>query len=174
MKRKSPHMKSYLNLWNEGTRLPKRIDFIEDRRTSLLKKTIDSICLKADLAEDVNSYTVELIDGVIHLYSLGFRPSEVITHKILLQKLLSLGRDILEKTHQCDDLFYLGAFIDLKITQKWKDLSFYQFLSNALSKISNGIKLFSEKIKNKISHEYELFYPKEYDLFFTLPLDSSA
>lgn len=174
MKRKTSSFKNYQNLWKDSESLKARSNFIVDRRSSLLKKSIDNICMKADLAENVNAYTQELIDGIIYLYSIGFKPSEIISQGIILQKLLSLGRDILEKTHQDDDLFYLGAFIDLKITSKWKDLNFYKFISNALSKISKGIKLFTEKIKIKISDEYELFFPQEFDLFFTFPLKSTA
>ena len=174
MKRKSPQLKTYLNLWKDSLGPKERSSFIVDRRASLLKKSIDRICMNADLAESVDVYTQELVDGVVYLYSIGFKPSEIISHSILLQKLLNLGRDILEKTHQDDDLFYLGAFIDLKMAVKWKDLNFYKFLSNALSKITKGIKLFSEKIKIKISDEYQLYFPQEFDLFFTYPLKSTA
>ena len=71
-------------------------------------------------------------------------------------------------------MFFLGAFLDLKMTSKWKDLSFFKFISSALKKIHMGIALFSEKIKNLIQDEYELYFPKEYKLFFQLPLKSTA
>jgi hypothetical protein len=174
MKRKSPQIKIYLNLWKDTGQRHDHDRFVNDRRKSLLKKTIDNICMNADLTMNVQDYTSEVVDGIIYLYSIGFKPSEIMSHNLLLQKLLSLGRDILEKTHQGDDMFYLGAFLDLKMTSKWKDINFFKFLKNALNKIHMGIALFSEKLKNKILEEYKLYFPKDFDLFFTIPLKSTA
>lgn len=174
MKNKSSQIKTYMNLWKDSSPRQTHTNFLTNRRSSLLKKTIDSICMSADLTMNVQDYTHEVVDGIIYLYSVGYKPSEIISHNLMLQKLLSLGRDILEKTHQGDDMFYLGAFLDLKMTSKWKDLNFFQFIANALKKISMGIDLFSEKIKEMIFNEYKLYFPKDFDLFFHLPLKSTA
>ena len=160
------------SLWSQNDQ--KSIKFVRGSRENVLKKTIDNICLSADLSERSDDYAASLCEGMVYLYSVGFKPNDIISHSLLLQKLLNLGRDLMEYSSQDDDIFYLGAFIDIKMTFSWKDLKFFKLILNMINKLKNMTHLFSQNLRHKISKEFELYYPDEYAKFFLVPLKSTA
>jgi hypothetical protein len=160
------------SLWSKQDN--QKVKFVRGSRENVLKKTIDNICLSADLSETSHDYATSLCDGMVYLYSVGFRPSDIISHNLLLQKLLNLGRDLMEYSTEDSDVFYLGAFIDIKMTHSWKDLKFFKLLLSMLNKLQKMTHIFTSKIKLKIKQEYQLYYPDEFTKFFILPIKSTA
>lgn len=160
------------SLWSQNEQ--KSIKFVRGSRENVLKKTIDNICLSADLSERSDDYAASLCEGMVYLYSVGFKPSDIISHNLLLQKLLNLGRDLMEYSSQDDDIFYLGAFIDIKMTYSWKDLKFFKLILNMIKKLKNMTHVFSHNLRLKISKEFKVYYPDDYAIFFLVPLKSTA
>ena len=95
MVRKIPH-KLLNSLWTKQDDNDPR--FIRGSRENILRKTIDNICMSADMSVTTNEYAMNLCEGMIYLFKSGFKPSDIISHNILLQKLLSLGKDIMDKS----------------------------------------------------------------------------
>lgn len=152
------------NLWKKNSSAPQ---VVCGSRESYVKKAIDDVCLKADLGETTWDYSYQLCSGMIRLLELGLGHKELCSHPSLAQKLLRLGRDIMENANSDSDLFYLGALVDLKICSKWRNIEFYRFLVNALDGMKRFVAYLSSKIKERIRKDYEEQYPKDYAFYFT-------
>lgn len=159
------------NLWKEGPHGPK---LTRGSRDSFIKKAIDDVCLKADLSETAWDYSYSLCSGMIRLLEMGLNQKEFCSHKTLVQKLLHLGRDIMDYAQSDTDFFYLGAFVDLKICSKWRNIEFYRFLVDALTGIKKYLAYFSKGLKEKIRKEYQKYYSRDYEVYFAPNLLDSA
>ena len=152
------------NLWKDGDRKAK---LARGSREGFIKKAIDDVCLQADLSETTWDYSYNMCSGMIRLLSMGLGQKELCAHKTLVQKLLRLGRDIMDYAQSDTDFFFLGAFVDLKICSKWRNIEFYRFVLQALMGIKKYLAFFSKDLKEKIRKEYENFYPRDYEIYFT-------
>ncbi len=159
------------DLWKEGESRPK---LSRGGRSSFIKKSIDDVCLQADLSESAHDYSYQICSGMVRLLAMGLGQSELVAHRTLVQKLLRLGRDIMEHAQGNSDFFYLGAFVDLKLCSRWRNIEFYRFLVDALKGIKKHLAFFSERIKNKILKEYEKLYPQDFLLYFAPKFSDSA
>ena len=151
------------NLWKDKATEP---ELVQDRRASFMKKAIDDVCLQADLSETTWDYSYQLCWGMIRLLKMGATHSELGRHPLLVQKLLRLGRDVMDCAQTDTDLFFLGAFIDLQICAKWRNVAFYRFVVDALKGIKKYLAFFSQTLKKKITKEYSRLYPKDFEEYF--------
>ncbi|MEX0797966.1 MAG: hypothetical protein WD025_00885 [Bacteriovoracaceae bacterium] len=152
------------NLWKDNG---SQLKLAQGKRQAFIKKAIDDVCLKADLSETTWDYSYHLCFGMIRLLRMGLSQSEMCYHPVLVQKLLRLGRDVMEYAQSDTDFFYLGAFIDLKISSKWRNIQFYRFIVDALLGIKKYLAFFSKTLKTKIQKEYKKLYPRDFDLYFS-------
>jgi len=159
------------NLWKDGSFGPK---LSHSGRSAFIKKSIDDVCLQADLSETAHDYSYQICSGMVRLLAMGLRQRELVTHKTLVQKLLRLGRDIMDHAQSDTDFFFLGAFVDLKICSKWRNIEFYRFIVDALKGIKKHMTFFSDRIKDKILKEYENLYPQDFLLYFSPKYSNSA
>lgn len=159
------------NLWKDK---PTGIKLVRGKRETFIKKSIDDVCLQADLSETTWDYSYNLCSGMIRLLRMGLSQSELCSHRTLVQKLLRLGRDIMEYAQTDTDLFFLGAFVDLKICAKWRNIAFYRFVTDALKGIKKYLSFFSKALKEKIKREYEDFYPQDFSKYFCLDVPDTA
>ena len=104
--------KHFANLWLERSR-EGRPHCTENK--SFAKKAIDDVCLNADLSETSWDYSYNLCQGMVRLLELGFSTKEMSSHRTLVQKLMRLGRDMMDSGIKEADFFYLGAFVDMKM-----------------------------------------------------------
>ena len=83
---------------------------------------------------------------------------------------MRLGRDIMEYAQKDTDFFFLGAFVDLKMCSKWRNVDFYRFIVDALMGIKKYLAFFSKAIKEKIRKEYIKLFPRDYQVYFGVDL----
>lgn len=131
-----------------------------------LKKSMDDICFQAELAETSWDYAYVICKGMKRLLEMGVPFQSIIGHNNLLQKLLYLGRDLMQTNPTEHNLFYLGVLVELKIYSKWKHKEFYVFLLNALNAIKNKMDFISLKIKQKLIYKLKKYNSTLYDEFF--------
>ena len=131
-----------------------------------MKKAIDDVCLSADLSETSWDYSYNLCSGMVRLLELGFSTKEISAHKTLVQKLMQLGRDMMESGKREADFFYLGAFVDMKMATRWRNIAFFKFIMDALLGIKKYMAFFSKKLKERIRKEYVQLFPKDFKVYF--------
>lgn len=156
-------------MWENSDSHVKHTHTSED---AFLKKSMDDICFQAELAVSSLEYTQVICKGMKRLLGMGVGHESIIGHKNLLQKLLYLGRDILQSNHKGEDLFYLGVLIELKIYSKWKSIEFYSFILNALKAIKGKLSFISKKVKEKLFAKLKVYNESLYlefieDLYLT-------
>ena len=158
MQKKMSSKSLYLSMWETHVKDVNEVNV----ESLVLKKSFDDICYKAELAETILDYSFVICNGIKRLIKSGHNINEVLKHKNLMQKLFFLGKDMMESSSTQKDMFYLGAFVELKVYSMWHALEFYNFILNALKMIKKNISFISEFIKQKLvtklkSHNYELF-----------------
>lgn len=122
----------------------------------LQQKSIEDICIKAELAETNWDYAYSICEGMKNLFEMGVPAGRIIAHDNLMHKLLYLGIDIMQASARDsidpknNDMFYLGVFIEIKIYSMWKVIKFYKFIINALKAIKRKMKFISQSLKKKL------------------------
>lgn len=149
---------NYKKLWSEGT----QARLSTENYDSYYKKAVDSLCLKADLCETADDYLKTICEGMQELIDQGVPKASIINHPVALAKLLRLGEDIMEVSYRKSELFYVGVFIDLKISMNWFKKKFYQMIVMLVDQISQHGKDLPEKLKNKLR---EMIKKENYPLF---------
>lgn len=149
--------RQYQNLWKR----PKIL--YREHEQVYYKKAMDALCLRADLQENVLDYVRELCLGMHDLSTIGLRSKHFQHHPILLQKILSMGRDLMDQFRVGADAFYLGVFLELRLVSKWHEKGFFFMLVKMIDQIRQNAKVFSETIKNKLlnllkQHNPGLYY----------------
>lgn len=140
-------MKQLQKLWSNRDAGPR---LATERYESYYKKAIDSVCMEADMCESVDDYVVSLCNGMQQLIDQGIPKSSIINHPIALNKILRLGEDIMEVSHQKSDIFYIGIFIDLRIAMNWFQKKFYQLVKLLIDQITRNAKGIPTKLKQKL------------------------
>ena len=137
---------SYGDLWLKAA---KSAGCTEDVKTSE-EIQIETLMLRADLCEDLESYVTTLCNGMEQVLESDalLRVAKKSTH--FESKIKRIGRDIIEKSRQETDLFYLGVFASLKLKENWLDKQFYKILAKLLSQVMEKGFQFSEILKRKI------------------------
>jgi len=159
--------KNYKNLW-EPAREEISPSLVINYPDNFFKKSLDHLCLKVDMCESLSEYVAVFCDGMIELIDLGIKKSDIIKHDLVLTKILRLGEDIVEYGEKNSDLFYLGVFIEVKISSNWFSRIFYQLIKQLLMSIvakgealSQNIKLKIEKlVKDQNFSLYKLYFVK--------------
>lgn len=163
MKRKYSY-KRLNSLWEKSN--SKTINLTYGSAEAYYKKSMDDICFQAELAESNIEYAHAICHGMKHLYKLGVPVEMIQKHHNLLHKLFYLGRDLMDSSKGFNDLFYLGVFIELKIIDKWKEKSFFDFLVSAISGIKKEFVFMSKRICDRLSNELRINNKSLYNKFF--------
>lgn len=158
MKRKYSS-KNLSGLWENST--PKMIS-LKENNPNFNQVQMDDLCSKAELATSLGDYAYIICNGVSELLNCGVEPSVIKSHQNLFQKILFLGKDLMECSNFKSEMFFLGAFVELKILEKWKDLKFYSFMLSALKSIRKNVSFLSKRIKQKVIDDLRLF---NFDLY---------
>ncbi|MAZ49627.1 MAG: hypothetical protein CME65_13790 [Halobacteriovoraceae bacterium] len=136
----------FRKLWSEGTQTKLSTQNFD----SYYKKAVDNLCLKADLCESAEDYLLTICEGMRQLIDQGVPKNSIINHPVALAKLLRLGEDIMEVSYKKSDLFYVGLFIDLKITMNWFKIKFYQIIELLVKQITHHGKEIPDTLKEKL------------------------
>ena len=162
MKRRYSY-KQLSSLWsNAPKREASELTLSCSSEKAYFKKAMDDICLSAELAESTYDYTMILCEGMKRLFSQGASVEQIQGHHNLLAKIFYLGKDILEASRRFSELFYLGMFIDLKMTKKWREVAFFKFLVNALKNIAKHNIFISKELKMQLT---QLLEKENFDLY---------
>ena len=153
MKRRYSY-KQLSSLWSQGKNSLSTLNLAQSSEKAFLKKAMDEICLEADLAENTTDYTLILCRGMKRLFKLGVPIGLIQGHHLLLGKIFYLGKDLLEGSVRFSQLFYLGMLMDLKMTLKWRDISFFSFIINSIKSILKGVKFISPELKISLIIEF--------------------
>lgn len=141
--------KKYLNLWSSKNS-SNRLSLASGNYESYCKKAIDGLCLDADMAETLDEYIVTFCEGMEKLIKMGIPKRSIMKHSLALSKILRLGDDVIEYSQRKSDLFYVGLFIDQKITSHWYELSFYKIIKGMLDLLYKEGRNLPSKLKVKI------------------------
>jgi hypothetical protein len=139
----------------------------EDATSAFIKKSMDDICFQAELASSTIEYAEAICQGMERLLDKGVPFSMIQRHHNLFQKLMFLGRDLMQMSSPGLDLFYLGIFIELKIDQEWKSSNFYKLVRNSLLAIKKNMTFLAAHLKNKLLYHLQLERPKLHQVYFT-------
>lgn len=123
---------------------------------SYYKKSMDDICLQAELSESSNEYASIICSGMQRLIRMGVQYKHIEEHKNLMLKIIYLGRDIMTTSKSKDDLFYIGVLLDLKIIEKLTSLDFFVFIVNALKGLKKKMNFISNRIKLKLIEDLKI------------------
>jgi hypothetical protein len=154
--------KQFSSLWSKDQVQREAVPLTYSSEKAFIKKAMDEVCLSAELAEKTSDYTYILCKGMKRLFSIGATPKDVETHRNLLNKILYLGKDILESSQKFSELFYLGVLIEMKMVSKWREVGFYTFLISALKSIKKESRFISKEMKIKLT---KLFAKDNTDLY---------
>lgn len=141
-----------LNLWknSKSDSTASRLKLSSGDEDLFYKRALDNFCLKADLCEDLESYIHTVCDGMQELFDLGVTKRVFMNHSLALSKILRLGEDILEGARRESELFFIGLFVELKLTANWFKATFYKLVKQLLNKIVEENKHIPEALKLKI------------------------
>lgn len=166
-------MEIFLESSNEiftSKQLPKKLRLSSYRHDSFCKKAIDNLCLRADMCDSLESMALTICEGMKELISIGIPRQEIADHRLAFSKILSLGEDIIEKSSQGEqrpDLFYIGIFINMKITTMWHKPSFYKMVLEMFAMLnSNTTKSLPRDIKEKMEKLLKADNYPLYTLYF--------
>ncbi len=160
--------KQFSSLWSKSqTHQREAVPLAYSSQKAYYKKAMDTVCLEAELAEQTSEYTYTLCKGMKRLFSIGATAKEVETHRNLLNKILYLGKDILESSQKFSELFYLGVLIEMKMVSKWRDVSFYTFLISALKSIKKESRFISKEMKIKLTKLFAKDNTELYHYYFS-------
>ena len=132
----------YKNLWIRSA--------AEGKERSVAQKRIDDLCQRADFCESVDDYVYTLCEGMQALINKGIQKEHVLNHSILLSKLLRLGEDVMETARRKSNLFYIGLFIDLRISANWFQKAFYALIQNLIEQIVRRARQLPERLKARL------------------------
>lgn len=153
MYRKKLSSKQLNGLWKNTSSLK----ISHGSKSSYIKKSMDDICFQAELAETSWDYAHVICKGMQRLLKMGVPAQIIINHQNLLQKLLYLGRDIMQTSQKTSDMFCIGVLIELKIYSKWKQIEFYEFLLNALKMIKEQKSFVTARLKDKLFNKLKVY-----------------
>lgn len=149
--------KQLSNLWSDTSSIGFTKNVIASRESNEhVIKAIDDLCLKADLAESVEEYSLTLCKGMKNILGLGGSTRVIQSHHNLISKILYFGRDLCEGSGKFSQMFYLGLFIDIKIASKWLEKSFYSFIIKAIRFLKRGGTFISNELKKQLIGLYSL------------------
>ena len=156
---KHPKALRYNSLWKTGKT---DVKVASGQYDAYYKKSLDAFCLKVDMAESIAEYAELFCDGMIDLLDLNIPKSFFMKHQLLITKILRFGEDLIEYSRKKSDLFYIGLFVDHKISSEWLNASFYRLILKMLHVINklgkNLPQALTFKIENMIKeHNYPLY-----------------
>jgi hypothetical protein len=147
MKLKSYHF--YSKLWQNSNQ-DSPIKLARNNYASYSKKSIDDLCLKADLCETLDDYIFSICSDMENLINQGLDKEFFIEHPLVLEKLKRIGQDLMDNSNYESDMFYVGAFIDFKMPMYWFQSSFFGMIKNLISLCRSKVQALPESIKRKI------------------------
>lgn len=141
----------YRHLWSKSERLNEPI------KSSCEEEAIQSLIFEADLCEDLESYVRVLCRGMYKHLGCDKLKSVMRSNPKLQDKLERLGLDIIEKSHNESDLFYVGVFADLKLKENWLNREAYRVLSALFKHVLElGLKI-SAPLRSKLQNKWNTF-----------------
>lgn len=159
--------KQFSSLWSKGQAQRESVPLTYSSEKAFIKKAMDEVCLDAELAEKTSDYTYILCKGMKRLFSMGASPKDVEAHRNLLNKILYLGKDVLESSQKFSELFYLGILIEMKMVTRWRDIAFYTFLVSALKSIMKENRFISKEMKIKLTKLFAKDNTELYRYYFS-------
>lgn len=136
--------KNYQKLWS-GAKI-----LYPSHEQVYFKKAMDGLCLRADLQETTLDYVRELCLGMHDLSLIGLKSSHFQHHPILLQKILAMGRDLMDQFRVGGDAFYLGIFLELKLVSKWHEKGFFYMIVKMIDRMRQSVGIFSNAMKERL------------------------
>lgn len=136
---------SYGNLWlaskpREKYSMPKSEEELQ----------IEQLMLEADLCEDLEGYIRTLSLGMQRILSSQSLTVAALENPVFEAKMKRIGIDITEKCFEDSDLYYVGVFASLKLSENWLDMKFYALLAALIDQVMRrGLKI-SDLLKRKI------------------------
>ena len=152
------YYKRLSSMWEK----PQQLRLANNAVQAYYKKSMDDICFQAELAESHWDYAYSICSGMKRLFNIGVDINSIINHNNLMQKLIYLGRDIMQTSNKHLDIFYLGVFVEIKIYSMWQTAEFYSFLVSALKMIKKQARFISTQMKNKLIIKLRNFNPEVY------------
>lgn len=137
---------SYGDLWLQASRSP----YKKENGKSEQRICIEKLMLKADLCEDLQSYVVTICEGMEEILGSDQLREELQRLPEFEKKVKRIGVDILEKSTNESDLYYIGVFASMKLQENWLDLKFYQILGRLIEQVLRGGMSLSSLLKRKI------------------------
>lgn len=152
MKRRKPlNSKKYISLWKPSSSGHNQdLKLSSGNEDAFCKKALDDLCLEADMAENLDEYIEIFAKGMERLLALDIPKGAFTKHELILAKILRFGEDIIEGSQVKSDLFYLGLFIDQKISSQWFKIGFYKFINKIVDFIMHKGKQLPLAIKFRI------------------------
>lgn len=135
-----------------------------------LNSRINELCKKLDRQEQAMDFSQLLCVEMQALLKLH-RDLNLARFPHLMQRLHAWGGKLMSscaaENSRASDVFFLGAFIDLKLCENWKKLSFYRLVQGLIKSIQQSVLAFSDELKRKIELIYKSTYPVDYQKYFT-------
>lgn len=155
---KKPKALRYKSLWENRS----DIKLASGQYEAYYKKSLDAFCLNVDMAESLDKYIELFCEGMTRLLDIGVPKVFFMKHSLVITKILRFGEDILEYSQRKSDLFYIGLFVDQKISTQWYNCSFYHFVNKMLRVIYTLGKELPDILKKRIE---ELIKNNNYPLY---------
>lgn len=157
---------SYANLW-----LTSKTERNAGHAYSDEEVQIEQLILKADLCENLESYVRTLSLGMHSILQSKSLTAAAQKNPKFKSKMKRIGLDIIEKCEEESDLYFVGVFASLKLSENWLDRKFYSLLANLIDQvIRRGLKIsdiLKHKIKLKLSKFMITHENREYLPYFT-------
>lgn len=155
--------RNYLNLWADAKPSGNHQANLNSKHAY---DYLESIEVQIRDIEDPAYQTRLLYQKIIEFNDRGFHLSSLKLHTNIFLRLIMGGVELMNKNKRIKDLVFLGAFIDMKIKQKFADISFYKLVLGMLRNITKGKMSLSDKIKTSIQKSYKKYSYEDYKSVF--------
>ncbi len=120
--------------------------------------------------KDPIDFSNRLFDAIELMDKKKVPKKDVAKNKHFVFHLLNWGAKLMQSFPKDSDLFYLGAFLEVKLPEMWTKFSFFKMMKKLFKKVCSGVIKFSKKVKEKIAFQYYLKYPDSYQDLFKAPI----
>jgi hypothetical protein len=142
--------RDYSKLWGSTT-------LSSSSQSKNIQKLITSIDESTDLSTSTQEYAGQIAQGMVKMLSKGLRRSDLVENDKFFEKLMDLGKSIMNGSKSCEDMFTLGMVIETKISKSFLIVKFYKLILRTLGFIKDEVKVFTgefiAKLKDKIKNE---------------------
>lgn len=136
--------RNYSNMWIQSTRANRELD-----QTQLLEK----LDIESDLTTTTSEYVSTIIDGMISLLEKDLKRSDLVQNEKFFEKLMDLGKSVMNGSKESKDLFTLGMLIESKIRKNFMSLRFYKLIAQSIAYINKNIEIFTESFQRRLRED---------------------